>query len=100
MGDYFDIICEKHKAILRLWKAYDLISNLPMSWDTFATLELKPSYFKKIIKERPINSKEWLEKHKDCKLILGNSENFRDTYNYDDFLITDTQPPPSSNDSK
>jgi hypothetical protein len=93
MGTYYDIVCPEHREVLRLWKADILWGKLEYlvsvrkllrerinSYKEF--IVVSPSVFRLVVKERP-KSKQWLEKHKTCKLLFVDSE-YKDAFNYYD----------------
>lgn len=87
MGTYYDIVCPEHKEVLRLWKAGMLEAKLSFKVDKkkLSTegkfIVLIPSTFRTIVYERP-KSKPWLEKHKYCKLLFGESDYAADVFNH------------------
>jgi hypothetical protein len=99
MGIYYDIVCPKHREVLRLWKAGSLWSELEYlvgkkelskervepdsAYTKFIVVE--PSAFKIIIDEKP-KAENWLLRHKTCKLFFLDSE-YADTFNYYDAFV-------------
>jgi len=94
MGTYYDIVCPKHKEVLRLWNAGELwgkleylvgkkkLSKNRVEPDSAYTefIVISPSAFGTIVKVRP-KAKKWLERHERCKLFFLDSE-CSDTFNY------------------
>jgi hypothetical protein len=102
MGTYYDIVCPKHKEVLRLWKAYDLAEKLEY-WMSKGKLKkeivlnskteeivLQSSAFKAVNRERP-KAKDWLKTHKNCKLFFIDSEHDGLFGYYEDFTQIDGQ---------
>ena len=102
MGVYYDMVCERHKATVRLWKAYevawrlhDLAEKKERNQDG-RLIVLKEEDYALISEMRPHPSViQWIQEHKSCHVVFGgdDTEGINEHFNfYDGWTKIDSQP--------
>jgi len=102
MGVYWDIVCQKHKEVIQLWRLYNISDDVwrytysgleqrEQNINDFIIVDSKIRGLLRKVNDNVIN--HYLDKHKDCDLLLGSDAQEMSSWfdYYDGWLEYDIQ---------